>query len=76
MTGALSVILTLSMLSVVMIAGPIMITVISTLKDVLLTYLCFTYFNSTATTAELPIDWNEQWLLLVGLGISFLGAVH
>ena len=45
-TGVLSVVLTLSMLSVIMVAGPIMVNIIGTLKDVLLTYLGFTYFSA------------------------------
>ena len=39
LTGLLSVLLTLSMLSVVMVAGPTMVNIIGTVKDALLTYL-------------------------------------
>ena len=64
-TGLLTVVLTISMLSVVMVAGPTMVNIIGTLKDVVLTYIGLQYFDASGNL-----------LLMAGLGISFIGAVH
>ena len=67
-TGLLTVVLTISMLSVVMVAGPTMVNIIGTLKDVVLTYIGLQYFDASDNSGNL--------LLMAGLGISFIGAVH
>ena len=51
-TGFLSVMLTLSIFSVVMVAGPIMVNIIGFLKDLPLTYLGLTYFSVAAAQAD------------------------
>lgn len=43
-SGLLSITITLSMLSVVILAGPIMINVVANIRDILLTYAGFTFF--------------------------------
>ena len=56
--------LSLAMLSLVMLGGPIMINIVGTLKDVVLTYASFVFFDDTKCTK----------MVLVGLAVSFAGA--
>ena len=65
-SGLLSISITLSMLSVVILSGPIMINVVANLRDVFLTYAGFALFEDQSCT----------YLVLIGLGISFAGAIH
>lgn len=65
-SGLLSITITLSMLSVVILAGPIMINVVANIRDILLTYAGFAFFQDQSCTR----------LVLVGLTISFGGAFH
>ena len=46
LTGVLTVVLTISILAVVMLAGPTMVNVIGTMKDAILTYLALFYFSA------------------------------
>ena len=57
--------LTLSMLSLVMLGGPIMINIVGALKDVVLTYAGFVYMGNTTECTT---------LVIIGLAISFAGA--
>ena len=68
LTGVLTVVLTISILAVVMLAGPTMVNIIGTMKDVILTYLALFYFIAPDQTECCDV------VFLVGLGISFIGA--
>ena len=59
--------ISLSMLSLVMVGGPIMVNIVGTIKDVLLTY---------AGIAILGGESDCTPLMLVGLAISFAGAAY
>jgi len=61
------IIVSLSMLSLVMIGGPIMVNIVGTLKDVLLTYIGF-FLMSEKPDYSIP--------LLAGLALSFAGAAY
>ena len=57
---------TLAMLSLVVVGGPIMINIVGTMKDVLLTYIGFAVFQDMELTN----------MVLGGLAISFAGSSH
>ena len=65
-SGILSVTITLSMLSVIILAGPIIVNVIGNIKDIVLTYLGFALFN----------DQELTMVVALGLAVSFCGASH
>ena len=61
------IMVSLTMLSLVMIGGPIMVNVVATLKDVLLTYAGFVLMDS---------EQDYSIPLLAGLALSFAGAAY
>ena len=65
-SGILSITITLSMLSVIILAGPIIVNVIGNIKDIVLTYLGFALFN----------DQELTMVVALGLALSFCGASH
>lgn len=58
--------LTLALLSLVMVGGPIQVNIVASLKDILLTYAGFAFFNDSECTT----------LMLSGLAISFVGVCY
>lgn len=78
LTGLLSVVLTLSMLSVVMVSGPTLVNILGTLKDALLTYVGLAYFSTTQNGVGSPSEHETDCgvLVLLGLVLSFLGSAN
>ena len=74
LTGLLTVVLTLSILAVVMLAGPTMVHVIGTLKDMILIYAGLFYFASMSTSKE--YFGCCSFVLLAGICISFAGSIN
>lgn len=66
MTGILGIVITLSVLCCVSIGGPITVNTSGTLKDVILTYIGFIFFDDIQITPHVG----------VGLALSFLGAIN
>lgn len=58
------------MLSVVMVGGPIMVIIIGTVRDVVLTYL------GLAILPEEPVVIQNNLVMMAGLVISFAGAAY
>ena len=74
LTGLLTVILTLSILAVVMLAGPTIVHIIGTLKDLILIYAGFFYFAPMSTSKE--YFGCCSLILLAGICISFMGSIN
>lgn len=64
-SGTSGIVITLSILCVVQVGGPILVNVTGIIKDVFLTYLGFAFFDDLSPTA----------MVLAGLVLSFGGAV-
>jgi len=63
-SGGSGIIITLSILCVVQVGGPILVNVTGIVKDVVLTYLGFMFFDDIQPTT----------MVLTGLAVSFAGA--
>mgnify|MGYP000748917462 CR=1 FL=1 len=63
-SGSMGIIITLSVLVVIVVGGPIMVNVTGTMKDGLLTYAGFVFFDDSKVSP----------MVLLGLGLSFAGA--
>ena len=66
MTGCMGVFITLSVLCVVNIGGPIAVNVSGIIKDVFLTYVGFIFFD----------DQEFNSFVALGLALSFVGAIN
>ena len=65
-TSIMSILSTFSMLAVVMLSGPVVVTIAATLRDLILSYIGFTFFA----------DGDFTILVIGGLAVSFAGAAH
>jgi len=65
-SGLLGITISMSMISVIIVAGPIMVNVVGNIRDIVLTYLGFAFFNDQECTM----------LVGIGLAVSFCGALH
>lgn len=65
-SGASGIMITLSVLMCIKLAGPVAVNISGTLKDVVLTYVGFIFFDDVAMTTP----------VLVGLAFSFSGAAY
>ena len=65
-SGASGILITNTSLLTVTVCGPLAINISGTLKDVMLTYLGFIFFDDVTATPA----------VVLGLGFSFLGATY
>jgi len=65
LSASMGILITLSLLMVCTVVGPIAINITGNLKDVALTWVGFVFFNDVALTV----------MMGVGLFMSFLGSV-
>ena len=65
-TSIMSILSTFSMLAVVMLSGPVVVTIAAILRDLILTYIGFAFFT----------DIDFTILVIGGLLVSFAGAAH